>query len=169
MQRGQLLELHLDQAGALLGGVPGLRGDGRDRIPVVLGLARCDDRSVAPLRPEPRDGLRQVGGGHDHPDARHRAGRRRVDRPDARPRDRQRDELDVEDVVERDVGDVRLSPGDAIETADARGRVADHAAHCGATEASGVDATSIGAGTGWVASSPPRRSAARATASMICS
>ncbi len=81
----------------------------------------------------------------------------------------ERDELDVEDVVERDVGDVGLPPGDAIEAADAHGRVADDATHCGATDASGVDATSTGAGTGRVASSPPRRSAARATASMICS
>ena len=124
---------------------------------MVLGLPRCDDRSVASLRPEPRDGLRQVGGGHDHPDARHRAGRRRVDRPDACPRDRQRDELDVEDVVERDVGDVRLPPGDAIEAADAHGRVADDAAHCGATDGVGdrCDVDRGRHGMGRILAAPP--------------
>ena len=56
-----------------------------------------------------------------------------------------------------------------VESSDAFRRCADDLAHCGATWASGVEATSIAART-WRTPSPTgRRSAAKATASMICS
>jgi hypothetical protein len=45
--------------------------------------------------------------------------------------DVERDELHVEDVLEVDVRDVLLSPGDALDATDAGGRLPD--GHCGAT------------------------------------
>ena len=53
------------------------------------------------------------------------------------PCDVERDELHVQDVLEVDVGDVLLPPGDSLDPTDARRRLADR--HWGATSASGVD------------------------------
>ena len=49
----QRLVLHLDQRGGLLGGVPGLGGDGRDGLAVVGGLPTAStgrSRSCGPKR-----------------------------------------------------------------------------------------------------------------------
>ena len=114
----QLLAGDPDERGRLLGRVRSLGGDRRDRLAVVLRLADGEDRAVAPLRPEARHRLRQVRGGHDEPDAGHGQGRARVDRPDPGARRIERDELDVEHVVEVEVGDVRLLAGHALDAAD---------------------------------------------------
>jgi len=169
-RRGQLLILDLDASSRLLRGVLGIRGDGRDGVAVVLRLPRRDHGPVATLGSEARHRVGEVSGRHHEPDARDRAGRGVVDAPDAGPRDGQRDELHVEDVLDRDVGDVRLSAGDAIEPADAWRPRPDDLAHCGATRASGVDATSTAAAGGWWMGAASRpRDAASSTASMICS
>ena len=55
--RGQLLVVDPDELGGGLGGVAGLGGDRGHRVAVVLRLAGGDDRAVAPLGAEARDGL----------------------------------------------------------------------------------------------------------------
>ena len=54
----QLLVVDPDEAGRLLGGVQGLRGDRRDRLAVIVGLADREDRPILELRAEARDRLR---------------------------------------------------------------------------------------------------------------
>ena len=84
--------------------------DERDGVAVVLGLADRDHRPVLVLRPEPRHGLREVVGGQDEADARHREGGGRVDGDDPRPRRQSSGhELGVELVGDGDVGDVRCA------------------------------------------------------------
>ncbi len=128
--------------GRLLSGVAGL---GRDRghwLAVVFRFAHGEDRAIAPLRPEPWHRLRQVGGGHHEPDARHGHRGRRVDRADPGARDVKGHEFDVENVIDREVRDVRLVPRHAPKATDPGRRRADTPRHCGATSASGVDARS---------------------------
>ena len=88
-------------------------------------------------------------------------------RVDPRPRHVERDELHVEDVLEMDVGDVLLPPGDPLDPADARRRLPDR--HWGATSASGVDDRSPMSGAAARAGPPGTASAAASTASKICS
>ena len=95
--RGQRLVLDPHERGSLFGGIEGLGRDGGDRLAVVVRLADGDDGAVPELRSEPRDRLRQVGGGEDEANAGHGEGGRRVDRHDPRPRRIDRDELGVED------------------------------------------------------------------------
>ena len=83
----QLLVVDADEPGRLLGGVERLGGDGGHRLAVVLRLADRQHRPIAPLRPEPRHRLRQVGGGHHEPDARDGERGAGVDRDDPRPGD----------------------------------------------------------------------------------
>ena len=139
VHRRQLLALHPDQPRRLLRGVPGLRGDGRHGLAVVRGLAGREHRPVAALRPEAWHRLGQVGWCHHEAHARDVERGPRVDRADARPCDVERHELDVEGVLEADVGDVCLPPGDALDTADPGRGAADARRHCGASSASGVD------------------------------
>ena len=166
MERGQLLELDRDERGGLLGRVVGLCGDRGDGFAVVLRLARGEDGAVAALRPEAGHRVGQVGGGRHEADAWDLERCRRVDPADPRARHVERDELDVEDVVVGQVGDVLLLPGDAGTAADPGCRLPD--AHCGATFASGTADRSPTGGAALVVSwaSPP---AAASTASMICS
>ncbi len=49
----------------------------------------------------------------------------------------------MEDVVERDIGDVGLAAGHPVEATDPWRARPDDLAHCGATWASGVEATSV--------------------------
>ena len=121
----QLLVLDADQPRRLLGGVLRLRRDGGDRLTVVLRLAGGQDRPIDELRPEPGHRLGKVGCGHHQSDARDGQGGAGVDGDDPRPGAVEADELDLEDVLEADVGDVGLAAGDAVEAADAGGRVAD--------------------------------------------
>ena len=72
--RRQRLVVDPDERGGLFGGVEGLGRDGGDRLAVVVRLADGDDRPVPELRSEPRDRLRQVGGGEDEADAGHGEG-----------------------------------------------------------------------------------------------
>ena len=137
-------------ARSLFGGVEGLGRDGGDRLAVVVRLADGDHRAVPELGSEPRDRLRQVGGGEDEADAGHGEGGRRVDRDDPRPRDIDRDELGVEDAIESKVGDVDLASGDPVEPADPGRGIADP---------SGARHRRLGASC----------SAASSTASKICS
>ena len=82
----------------------------------------------------------------------------------------ERDQLDVEDVVERDIGDVGLAAGHPVEATDPWRARPDDLAHCGATWASGVEATSVVTACGCAAGSATApRVAASSTASMICS
>ncbi len=106
--RRQRLELDADERGRLLGELAGLGGDGRDRVAVVLRLADGQHRAVAQLGPEARHRRRQVVGRHDEPDAGEGERARGVDAADAGARGVDRDELDVEDVLEAQVRDVRL-------------------------------------------------------------
>ena len=119
MERGQLLELDLDEGGGLLGGVVGLGRDRGDRFAVVLRLARGEDGTVAALRTEAGHRVGQVRGGHHEADAGDLERRGGVDPADPGARHVERDELDVEDVVVGHVGDVLLLPGDAGTAADA--------------------------------------------------
>ena len=166
MERGQLLELDRDERCGLLGSVVGLCGDRGDGFAVVLRLACGEDGAVAALRPEAGHRVGQVGGGRHEANAWDLERCRRVDPADPRARHIERDELDVEDVVVGQVGDVLLLPGDAGTAADPGRRLAD--AHCGATFASGTADRSPTGGAALVVSwaSPP---AAASTASMICS
>ena len=86
----------------------------------------------------------------DEPDAGDGEGGARVDRDDPRPGAVEGHELDVERVLEPDVGDVRLAAGDPVEPADAGRRAAD------------APASLIGHRSGSVGGRA-------ATASMICS
>src|SRR5207344_1321136 len=77
------------------------------------------------LRSEPRHRLREVGGRHRESDAGDCQGGAGIDGDDPSTCAVEADELDLEDVFEVDVGDVRLSTGDPIMPADPGGRVAD--------------------------------------------
>ena len=79
----------------------------------------------------------------------------------------ERDELHVEDVLEVDVRDVLLAPGDPLDPTDAGRRLPDR--HCGATSASGVDDRSPISGAAARTGPPGAASAAASTASKICS
>ncbi len=166
MERRQLLELDLDEGGGLLGGVVGLGRDGGDGFAVVLGLAGSEDGTVFALRTEAGHRVGQVGRGRHEADAGDLERCGGVDPADPRARHVERDELDVEDIVMRQVRDVLLLPGDAGTAADAGGGIPD--AHCGATFASGTADRSPTAGVGCVVSWASPRAASR-TASMICS
>ena len=122
--------------------------------------------AVAALRTEAGHRVGQVGRGRHEADAGDLERGGGVDPADPRARHVERDELHVEDVVVRQVGDVLLLPGDAGTAADARGGLPD--AHCGATFASGTADRSPTAGVGCVVSWASPRAASR-TASMICS
>jgi hypothetical protein len=166
MERGKLREGDLDEASRFLRGVERLGGDRCHGLALVLRLADGEDGSIAPLWPEPRNRLGQVGRRHDEPDTGDRQRRRRVDRVDPRPGDVDGDELHMERVGVGQVGDVLLLPGDAGTAADPGGGLPD--AHCGATFASGTAERSPTAGA--VAAASLRAPAAAAsTASMICS
>ena len=117
----QLLVLDPDEAGRLLGGVVGLRGDRRDGLAVVVGLADREDRPILELRAEARHRLREVGRGDREADAGDLEGGARVDGDDPRPGAVEGHELRVEDVVEMEVGHVRLPAGDPVEPADPGG------------------------------------------------
>ena len=126
VDRGQLLEVDPRPAAAASSAASRVSAaTARHRVAVVLGLADREHRPVPQLGAEARHRVREVGGGHDEPDAGHGHGRARVDPADPRPRHVERDELHVEDVVEVDVGDVLLLPGDPLDPADARRRLAD--------------------------------------------
>jgi hypothetical protein len=125
----QLLVFDVHENGGLLGGVLRVGGHGRHGLPVVLRLVHRQDRAVLELGSEARHGLRQIGRGHDQPDAGHLSGRARVDRDDPGARTVERDELHMEHVREVDVGHVLLLARDALLPADARGRCADPRAH----------------------------------------
>ena len=112
VDRGQLLVRRPGRARGLLGRVERLGGDGGHRVAMVLRLAVARTGPVLELRARTAASGREVGGGQDEPDAGHGEGRAGVDPADARPRHVERDELHVEDVVEVDVGDVLLPPGD---------------------------------------------------------
>ena len=170
--RGQLLvrDPHGRRAG--LGRIERLGRDRRDRVAVVFRLARREHRAVPELGPEARHRLRQVRRGEHEAHAGYLERLGRVDAQDASPGAGEGHELDVQGVLEVDVGRVRLVAGDAVAAATARRGAADGAAHCGATLASGVAAGSgpawraVGGSTGCVSRG---ESAARSTASMICS
>ena len=121
----QLLELDPDQAGSLLGGIPGVGGHRGNGVAVVLGLVR--PRGPAGHAAADRTAAWGWAGRrrHDEPDARHVAGGARVDRPDPRASHVERHELHVEGVLEIDVGHVRLPPGHALDAADPCRRAAD--------------------------------------------
>ena len=136
MECGQLLELDRDERCGLLGSVVGLCGDRGDGFAVVLRLACGEDGAVAALRPEAGHRVGQIGGGRHEANAWDLERCRRVDPADPRARHIEGDELDVEDVVVGQVGDVLLLPGDAGTAADPGCRLPD--AHCGATFASGT-------------------------------
>ena len=125
VDRGELLEIDPHEARGLLGGVERLGGDRGHGVAVELRLADREHGPVPQLWAEARHRVREVGGGHDEPDAGHGKGRARVDPADPRPRHVERDELHVEHVLEVDVGDVLLPPGDALDPADARRRLPD--------------------------------------------
>ena len=185
VEPGQLLVLDPDEASGLLGGVEGLRPDRGNRLAVILGLICREDRPIAALRAEARRRIGQVGRRHDDPDPGHRQGGTGVDRADSRARHGERDKLDVERVVVRQVGDILLASGHTGEPADARCRLADDArssdvrrsgcpaiTHCGATPASGVADRSPMVGVDRRSAAPsgrPAEPAAASTASMICS
>jgi hypothetical protein len=84
-----------------------------------------EDRPVLELRAEARHRLGQVRGRHDEPDAGDRERGAGVDADDPRPGAIEPDELDVEDVLEVDVGHVGLPASDAVEPTDPRRRGAD--------------------------------------------
>ena len=122
---GQLLVLDLHLPGCLFGSILRLGRDRRDRLAVVLRLADGDDRAVDELGSKARDRLGQVRGRHDEPDAGHPLGGTGVDRDDPSARDRQRDEPDLQDVLQPDVRDVLLTAGDAADATGPVGRAAD--------------------------------------------
>ena len=113
------------RAGRLLRRIGRLRRDRRHRLTVVLRLPDGQDRTVAPLRPEARHRLRQVGGGHHEPNPGYVQGRASVDLPDPGAGGIDRDELHVEDVVEFEVRDVLLLSRHAPDAADPGRRRAD--------------------------------------------
>jgi len=118
---GQLLVLDLDEARGFLGRVLRLgrhRGHG---LAVVLRLTHGDDRAVGELGPEARDRLGEVRRGHDQADAGHLLGGARIYGDDPGMRAVKRDELDLEHVLEPDVGHVLLAAGDPADAADAVG------------------------------------------------
>ena len=167
MDRGKLLEIDPHEARGLLGGVERLGGDRGHGVAVELGLDDREHGPVPKLGAEARHRVREVGGGHDEPDAGHGHGYARIDPADPCPRHVERDELHMQDVLEGDVGDVLLPPGDAFDPTDARRRLPDR--HCGATSASGVDDRSPMSGPAARAGPPGAASAAASTASKICS
>ena len=117
-----------DQRGRLLGRVEGLGRDRRHRLAVVLRLADREHRPVASnCGPKRGIGCGRSAAVMHEPDAGHgQRGASCRSRRSAPARTSSGHELDVERVVEVDVGDVRLLPGDASEAADPRpGDVAD--------------------------------------------
>ena len=92
---------------------------------MVVRLADGEHRPILELRPESRHRLRQVGGGHDGAHAGDGEGGARVDAVDPRAGAVDRHELDVEHVIEMEVGDVGLASGHPIEPADPGRRRAD--------------------------------------------
>ena len=76
------------------------------------------ERAIDELRPEPRHRLRQIGGGDRQANAGDLERGARVDGDDPGAGAVEADELDVERVVEPDVGDIRLPSGHPVETAD---------------------------------------------------
>ena len=109
-----------------LGHVARLCRDDRDRVAVVLDLTGRDDRPVVELRPKAWRARRHIGGAEDHPHTGQRQRRRRIDRHDARMRDRESDELGVQLVGQMDVRHVALLAVDALRPAHARDAFADH-------------------------------------------
>ena len=163
----ELLDVDPHEARGLLGGVERLGRDRGYRVAVELGLADREHGPVPQLGAEAWHRIREIRGGHDEPDAGHGHGRTRVDAADPRPRHVERDELHVQDVIQVDVRDVLLPPGDPLDAADACRRLPDR--HCGATSASGVDDRSPISGAAGRAGPPGVASAADSTASKICS
>ncbi len=147
--RRQLLALDPHPASALLGRVEGLRGDDGDGLAVVVRLAGREDGPILPLRTESRHGLRQVGRGHDEPDAGDGEGGARVDRDDPGSGAVEPHELGVENALEAEVRHVGLAAGDPIVATDPGRRRADAVRPHDPTASTG----------------PP----AASTASMICS
>ena len=119
VDRRELLEIDPHEVRGLLGGVERLGGDRGHGVAVELRLADREHGPVPQLGAEARHRVREVGGGHDQPDAGDGQRRARVDPADPRPRHVEGDKLDVEDVVEGDVRDVLLPPRDALDPADA--------------------------------------------------
>ena len=117
--RRQLLVLDPDEPGGFPRGVEGLGQHGGNRFPVVLGLAAGEERSVGMAGTEAGHRLRQIGRRHDGPHSGHAHRLGRVDRADASAGTVEMDELDVERVVESQVGNVLLCSGDALDPADA--------------------------------------------------
>ncbi len=149
--RGQRLTPHPHEGGRRFGRVRRLGRDGRDRFPVVVGLADGEDRPIAELRAEARDRLREIGRRQDGPDTRHGQRLGHVDGVDAGAGMVDRDESHVELAVEVDVGHVGLPADDPIEAAATGRRRAD------------------GPGHRSVPSAAAEAAAARWTASKICS
>ena len=119
VDRRELLDVNPHETRGLLGCVERLGGDRGHRVAVELRLADRQHGPVAQLRAEARHRVREVGGGHDETNAGHGEGRARVDPDDPRPCHVERDELHVEDVLEVDVRDVLLAPGDPLDPTDA--------------------------------------------------
>ena len=117
----QLLVVDPDEASRLLGGVQGLRGDRRDRLAVIVGLADREDRPILELRAEARHRLWEVRRGEREAHAGHLECGARVDGDDPRPGAVEAHELRVEHVLEMEVGHVRLPAGDPVEPADPGG------------------------------------------------
>ena len=123
--RRQLLVLHPDEPGGGLGQVAGVGDDQRHRIAVVLGLADRKDGPVLVLRPVPGHGRRQIVRRHDQVDAGQGERRGGVDPQDPGPRAVQGHQLGVQRIRDREIREVPLGAGDAVDATDAVGRVAD--------------------------------------------
>ncbi len=116
--RGKLGELDMHQRGRPLGRIDCVgryHGHGLAR---KLRLADGDERPIGDDRSVARDRLRQIARGDDGAHAGHLRGGFAIDADDASMRAGKGDELEVEYVVEPDVGCVLLQAGDALDRAD---------------------------------------------------
>ena len=125
--RRQFFVINVYQRSRVLGRIHALGRHGGDRFTEELRLANGQHRPVGEDWSVAWHGLWQVPGRHDAAHTADGCGLRAVDALDAGARAGQRDELDVEDVVEPQIGGVALRARDAFDAADTSRRPSDPA------------------------------------------
>ena len=106
----------------MLRGVLGLRDDDGDRLAGELRLAHSKHRPIGIDGPVTGNRLRQVASRENAAHAWYVGGIIGMNRDDASVRARQRDQLDVQHVLEADIGRVLLRARDALDSAEPRDR-----------------------------------------------
>jgi hypothetical protein len=116
--RGKFGELDMHQRGRSLGRIVCFGRNHGHGLTWKLRLADGNKRPIGNDRSVARNRLRQIASNDDGAHPGHLRGGFAIDADDARMRAGKGDELQVEYVVEPDVGCVLLQPGDALDRAD---------------------------------------------------